>query len=185
MSYHDYCKNIQNLMSIAYKRWQADREMSKETFMSQLSASEAVAVRIGNMNYQVENGGWPQYWGNSYATQETVIEVKGYLKHILAFARTTSDPRGAAAETVLRLYTQFDEALGGCYDPSKYQYSNSGAYYGDDEQEEEEDCGPQVDHLSSPYYDVNEAFMELAEDWLVATYVMPPLPAPEPVAATA
>lgn len=175
---HDYCANIQNLMDIAYARWQADKEMKKDAFIAQLTTAEAVAVHLGNMNYQVENGGWSQYWYNSYATRDTVAAVRGYLSQIVAHAKATNDPRLAAAEEVARLQAAFDRALDGNYDPNSYTSAsyNNRSTYDVDEEEDEEDNGPQVEHLSTPYYAVNDDFMCLAEDWLKATFVLPPLP---------
>lgn len=86
---------LQSLMTQAYDRWQAS-EWSKEEFWDQLDADERFAVMVGNLNYQVENGGFFQWWDNGYATPENVnyliracdrvgtasaMDVKALLQH--------------------------------------------------------------------------------------------------------
>jgi hypothetical protein len=63
---------FQNLMDRAYDRWQSAEQMSKQAFWDQLDAAERVAVFCGNMNYQVENGGFAQWLDNGYGTDETI-----------------------------------------------------------------------------------------------------------------
>ena len=35
-----------------------------------VEAEEEIAVRVGNMNYQVQNGGWDQWWDNGYGPRD-------------------------------------------------------------------------------------------------------------------
>ena len=72
--------HTQSLMDTAYDKWRDSQEIdadgmryswSREEFLSQCSYLEKVAVCFGNMNYQVENGGWSQYVENHYASEET------------------------------------------------------------------------------------------------------------------
>lgn len=61
---------IQALMNSAYGRY--THQMSQQAFWDQLDAKERIAVFFGNLNYQVENGGYRQWIGNRYAQQENV-----------------------------------------------------------------------------------------------------------------
>jgi hypothetical protein len=78
---------LQGLMDQAYDRWQANERlaaeyspheraahMTKQQFQDSLDPRERLAVSVGNMNYQVENGGWVQWSvaGNGYGTPEVV-----------------------------------------------------------------------------------------------------------------
>jgi hypothetical protein len=62
---------MEGIMEGAYDRWQANN-WSQQEFWDQLDAAERFTVFIGNMNYQVENGGFIQWWDNYYATEENV-----------------------------------------------------------------------------------------------------------------
>lgn len=66
---------MQAAMDGAYLRYQSNPTWSQQQFWDQLTGRERFAVFIGNMNYQVENGGFLQWWDNGYATDETV----GYI----------------------------------------------------------------------------------------------------------
>jgi hypothetical protein len=70
--------NMQTLMNQAYARWQAleHQQWSQEDFWDQLDSKERFAVFLGNLNHQVQNGGFLQWWSNGYATPETF----GYIK---------------------------------------------------------------------------------------------------------
>lgn len=70
----------QQLMDQAYTRWQSHRDWSQDQFMMRLSWPEKVAVTIGNLNYQVENGGFMQWHDNGYSEYEmTLIDVLNEL----------------------------------------------------------------------------------------------------------
>lgn len=64
----------QQIMSAAYDRWQG-QDWSKEQFIAQLGPVEYEAVIVGNLNYQVENGGWMQWVDNQYYTPETAASL--------------------------------------------------------------------------------------------------------------
>lgn len=64
---------FQGLMNTAYDKWQEGGELagkSSEEFVEELPEKEQIAVRIGNMNYQVQNGGWDQWWYNRYGPRD-------------------------------------------------------------------------------------------------------------------
>jgi hypothetical protein len=66
--------------------YQARREMSgrlwsKETFWAQLDERRLIAVLTGNMNYQVENGGWLQWCDNGYV--ECASELEAILRETI------------------------------------------------------------------------------------------------------
>jgi hypothetical protein len=55
----------QHLMSQAYSRWDSKDEPQKD-WRAGMSEAERFAVTMGNLNYQVENGGFRQWIGNGY-----------------------------------------------------------------------------------------------------------------------
>lgn len=63
------------LMDTAYDRFPKGRSYIE--FFASLSGFERMAVAIGNLNYQVENGGWVQWIDNRYgeASGRSAIEA--------------------------------------------------------------------------------------------------------------
>ena len=84
---------IQELMDAAYERWQAN-DWSRDQFIMRLSWEEKVAVTIGNLNYQVCNGGFMQWHDNGYSQ---------HTKELLeALNEVGTEAALAAVELVLR-----------------------------------------------------------------------------------
>lgn len=64
---------LERLMKSAYDRYQANPNWSATDFHAQLTPAETIAVHIGNMNYQVGNGGWSQWFDNGYGRRPGVF----------------------------------------------------------------------------------------------------------------
>lgn len=130
-----------SLMNAAYDRW--TDQMSKEQFMAQLVGLEVFAVHYGNLNYQVENGGFAQWQGNYYQTDASVGAIQTFLRMI-----GTDEAR-----EVLGLLGQFLE-LGREEDlESEYDYD---AWY-----ERQSD-------LCSQFYKINGVVLDQAEALLAS-----------------
>lgn len=84
-----------SLMNQAYDRYTP--EMGKDEFVAQLVGLEVFAVHYGNLNYQVENGGFSQWQGNYYQTDRSV----GAITTLLTMLGTDE------AKTVQTLLDQF------------------------------------------------------------------------------
>ena len=86
----------QRIMNKAYKRFQTNRHWSMIELYFSMSPIEKIAVAIGNLNYQVENGGFLQWIDNGYSglSENTLnyifndIKDKKYplLKKVLSLA---------------------------------------------------------------------------------------------------
>lgn len=135
----------QEIMDKAYKRWQESKppQWSKQEFWDQLDAQERFAIHIGNMNYQVQNGGFSQWHTNDYG----VPEVVGYLLRVLPKINT------AAALKVVELLKQYRDAVD-LFDESDKENS-----YGDPIENAYEDFYDNLSPLDTEYYVVNEQFM--------------------------
>lgn len=57
----------QQLMDSAYELCQKHKNWDKDDFFDHLDYIQKVAVALGNLNYQVENGGFSQWGFNGYA----------------------------------------------------------------------------------------------------------------------
>ena len=66
----------QSHMTAAYDRWQQHQDWSYGRFLLSCNGLERVAVLLGNLKYQVENGGISQWVCNDYARHASeVIET--------------------------------------------------------------------------------------------------------------
>jgi len=82
----------QHLMKEAYDLW-SQHNWSYEEFLenirTKLSQLHYDAVIIGNLNYQVTNGGWFQWYLNDYHT--TYKDVEDILNRFVNFSETASE----------------------------------------------------------------------------------------------
>jgi len=72
---------IQNLMDEVYDKWQTEecRSMDRlEVVNTFFTDKHRVAIQFGNMNYQVNNGGWSQWHDNDYS--EDLVDLIEYAK---------------------------------------------------------------------------------------------------------
>lgn len=137
---------MQELMTQAYERWQANRDWSIEKFWDQLDADERMAVFTGNFNYQVENGGFIQWYDNRYAQPQVV----DYL------LRLCDDINTDASKKVKELIKSFKNALKSCQVDRR----------GDLEIEDWDALCDTCNGLDSPYYEINQQFLEDMEKYI-------------------
>lgn len=143
----------QQIMDAAYSRWQAQQNMSQEQFWSTLNPIDKLAVLTGNLNYQVENGGFTQWWGNRYATKANV--------EFLVRACETMNTR--ASLVVKDLLDEFRRILVGadCRPDEWYK----GALSSETSDEWDFVCAA-LNNLDGRYYAVNATFMADVEERL-------------------
>jgi hypothetical protein len=82
---HDQRTIHQEMMDKAYELWNKPEENKKmpyedflETVSEELGNNYVDAVITGNMNYQVENGGWFQWYDNGYSV--TIQEIIDFFE---------------------------------------------------------------------------------------------------------
>lgn len=137
---------FQATMDRAYDRWQANQGMTQQAFWDQLDADERIAVFCGNLNYQVENGGFAQWFDNGYATDETL----GFL---LRFTGTHS---GEAMKAVNQILYEFSHAVARCGLDLNDGWRNM-------DEEDAEWFMDLIDPLNDRFYKVNEAWVAEVE----------------------
>lgn len=94
--------NHQELMDKAYNRW-ADGEfksLSLKDFFEKLPVLEQTAVALGNLNYQVGNGGFYQWEDNGYKDAH-----KDFLKQLERLIPYKDFPQLLAAIKLVHLAT--------------------------------------------------------------------------------
>jgi hypothetical protein len=77
----------QRLMDEAYSLWESNPKWSKIQLALNVSPMHRAAVVLGNLNYQVENGGFSQWLYNGYG--------EGCLKELLLHHLTDVGTEGA------------------------------------------------------------------------------------------
>jgi hypothetical protein len=130
----------QGLMDSAYDKW--EKGMNKADFLESLDSPEAEAVVLGNLNYQVQNGGFYQWIDNGYA-ELSASDVLFVLKRM----------KTPAARAVIKMVRQVIE------------YMDSGAF-GDDGEEHDEEALDALDKLDDEYYVLDDQFNNDIEKYL-------------------
>lgn len=138
----------QKLMTAAYDRYES--RWTKREFEAQLTCAERRAVLVGNMNYQVENGGFSQWLGNGYATHENVKLIRAYLSEMenCIYALELDD--------ILESFQKLGNSLG--WDVNAWD---------EDNYEEQK--------LDKRFYDMNAQFMRSFDEHLTAKYGPKPI----------
>lgn len=151
---------IQELMNEAYDKWQDGWSRSDflEYVKKNLSEEHYIAVIFGNLNYQVENGGFSQWDFNRYS--EDLDDLLGYINEI----------PGEEAEQVKGCLLKFKE-----YSEERDEETHASEHglpfelYDYREVLREriyEKFQDQVSELDYKYYDINEGFLENLDNYL-------------------
>lgn len=131
--------------------WQ---KLMHQVAAKQLTNLEETAKLLGNLNYQVQNGGWSQWVGNGYAQNGNANRLKQIL---VAMAGPCAINVRGWLETICK-YVDLNVGDRGCMGDYLKQHSES---Y---EQSFQEVCEP----LDTEYYAQNDAFMAECETYLAA-----------------
>lgn len=136
----------QELMDKAYDEWKKHPGLSYEEFLAGLDAKEEQAVLLGNLNYQVQNGGFDQWVFNGYASRgPEVVVLLELMQSPVAF------------ELARRLPGLLDFVK-----PGKKSRGCFGDYWIDDDDVPTE----LMEELTDWFYGVNERFEEEVENFL-------------------
>jgi hypothetical protein len=139
----------QKLMSEAYKTWEGRNDWSYSDFVNSLDHAHCVAVVIGNLNYQVENGGFSQWHGNGYsAARHALREALGSV----------------GTETALKAHTMMEHAA-----LLMVRADKASARGNDDEADRIAD---KVDELDTAFYALNDRLLNDVEAYLTARGVL-------------
>ena len=134
---------IIELYEAAHNRWQSD--WSREDFRDSLQGLESTAVHFADMDRQVANGGWSQWYHNSYYTPE----VLSFLK-----LRARQDLEQTSA--VVEMQRILDEV--GLICESADATMSHWDY----------DVDAKLDLLDAAYHGIDGAVLRAVEAWLVA-----------------
>lgn len=127
-------RHIQNLMDEVYNKWNTDqyKHMSRLDVISEhFTPLHKVAVQFGNMNYQVQNGGFSQWYFNGYCED---------LGDLIQYAKRGTTQKIKHFDVLLKILIGI-RALGEPKDYDSVDYYTdtcsfcSGSGYNDDEEE--------------------------------------------------
>jgi hypothetical protein len=161
---------IQDHMNAAYARWQQDdNDWDYEDFLEQCSKVERACVIVGNMNYQVENGGWGQWDGNGYSV--TLGELKNLFEDM---------PESELTKKMIRMLESVEDSLP--TDDFRNGYCQCDFEEGEDGEDELvgdecDQCAGQPDDYtlrkeSDKYYEFNEALLMEVDEYLKGKYAI-------------
>jgi hypothetical protein len=134
----------QKVMDAAYEKWQANRGWSYSDFVNHLDYLEKVVVVTGNLNYQVENGGFMQWHDNGYSEMSSIL---------LSFLENELETDAAINVAALVRSCRYRY---GQVDTKREKWGDHDDY--DD---------PDTDDLSNQYYELNDALMNDLEAYVV------------------
>jgi hypothetical protein len=139
----------ETLMNRAYDKYKGHNDWDNEMFLDHCDPAERFAVVLGNFNYQVENGGFIQWWDNRYGTPRTVAELQRYLTQI----GTDS------AKKALELVTSFNRKIRDA-DPRNTRFDEG----------EWERVSINISKLDTQYYAFNAELMVEVEAFIAKTF---------------
>jgi hypothetical protein len=154
----------QELMNSAYDKY-AD-ELSHEAWMKILTPLEQKAVVLGNLNYQVENGGFVQWVDNGYYLDSPlVIECLKEIGTELAL-RVLAMVEDVLSETNPHATR---EGFGGKYWLCELEDRSRPYWFNDDDEDNdgyEEPTHSSFSNHDEEYYKINEQLMVEMEEYL-------------------
>lgn len=150
---------LESIMEAAYEKYP-----EKGPFLPTLSPRERNVVALGNLNYQVENGGFHQWVSNGYCSRMAVETLNEFLTKL-------GTPE---ALEVLGMVNKVAD----CVDLDATNMGFCGDYWTDepdyDEEDEEWGYDPEqerinnLNSLDNRFYEINDALMQAAEDHYAA-----------------
>lgn len=135
----------QELMNSAYDNWKQNEKMDYNQFVATLDQSKRLAVLTGNLNYQVENGGFYQWHDNGYSSEA------GQLLTLLSFY-TKVPVISEVCELVEKVLTLINEHG----EPERDEWGNI-------EEDSQLHYYLDADRLDSKFYEINDDFMKEIE----------------------
>jgi len=184
----------QELMDQAYAKWKSEggiKEMGYNEFVDSLPKNEQYAVLLGNLNYQVCNGGWIQWCDNGYCTKIAIVtkvvaqmntELSKRVLAMLKQVESTLKDEVVAGEVASHGWggdyfanmEPEEEECWNCRGEGTLSYEDD---EGNDKNETCPECGgdgvittdpqhPDFSKLDTEYYSFNDAFMEECQTFL-------------------
>ncbi len=134
----------QELMNNAYEKWNNNQEWDLDEFFNSLNYEEKIAVAVGDLNYQVENGGWYQYYDNGYFD----VEAR-WLNNELYKLKPKFTPE------MNKFYGIFQKVFGIMYELGKNKFADVS-----------KSTLEELKELDDEYYGINNSFIKFMNEYL-------------------
>jgi len=154
---------LQKLMNDVYDFWNMEqnqylpKKKMREVMPKVLSKKHLTALKIGNLNYQVENGGFKQWYDKGYAD----LDLCGLLKFLEQIKG-----RRESIDKVHQILSKFSKYLED-YEEILSETRKLSVFWGYTEMFEDrllEHFYRWIQELSEEYYKVNEKFLKDLEE---------------------
>lgn len=167
----------QEMMDLAYAEW---KTTGVEPAKQDSHKLFKLAVMVGNMNYQVCNGGWIQYFDNGYASAETSGFANGHeeIDRHNEFMGLFNQYGLQAIENGREVYKLMD-AFSSAFEIDDEQYTEEWIEAEDEDEEDRyeecynenygeasEYCQVQWESLNGKFYAINDKFLAAFETFL-------------------
>lgn len=143
---------FQNVMNRAYAKWQANRDWRYEDFLMNLNAADRRCVIMGNLNYQVCNGGFSQWIFNHYINpnlEPMILDALSLIK-----TETGLAVRALVGEVIEILHKDF-EYRNGAYEVERSSFS----YWDENEDDFYDYTIDKLDGFDENFYAINEQWL--------------------------
>jgi len=152
---------FQGLMDEAYERWKENEGWDYKAMLANCTAEERMAVILGNLNYQVCNGGFRQWVDNGYAL---------HLRDAVPLLEKVGTENALKVVEMLRQlddhidYNKEDRGWDDYWKrPEPHPYFGRDDYYEDEEDSEGEVI---AESLDDGFYAINEQLLDEIEEFL-------------------
>jgi hypothetical protein len=156
----------QALINNSYDKWANNKKMSYVEFLDSLEDVARKAIELKNLNYQVENGGFEQWFGNGYVESDMDGVIETLKNSIIT----------EAGKKALEILNEASNSIE-FYEGVKEQYHRVSRYAEnnllDEFQSEfsdlcDERLAKELRALDNDYYNINKALMDDIENWLLS-----------------
>jgi hypothetical protein len=160
---------LQALMDRAYFRWRNNKDAAGQvsgyplspwakhpyrTFVNSLGGLEKKAVLVGNLNYQIENGGFHQWCENEYVVcaDDLVVGVLDVIANscVNEKAKKVVNEISDMVSKVHRIWKEVDHRVDDFLNHPDYD---------------------ELDRLDTRFYEINKQFLSICEAYLVKRFV--------------
>lgn len=150
---------IQELMDEAYDIWKSKPDFSREDLFDLISFKHKAAVVLGNLNYQVENGGFVQWISNGYCLN--MNDLKRVLRKFLKWENDGFADAKKNAQQVLDMLTEIEQII----DLDAEDRGCGGSYLINKDEDAGDGPGPWLDKFDTKFYSINEALFAGLDAW--------------------
>ena len=141
----------QQLMDEAYDKWRNNKNWDYNEFVDELDIKHALAVLTGDLNYQVKNGGFSQWYFNDYASEaQRLLTLLSFYKEEPVIAEVIQ-----LVEKAVRIIDEYEIGI--------IRVTSKRDYYAYEIEELNNEMQDKCDELTDKYFKITNEFMKVME----------------------